>query len=229
MDIHILTLFPELFGPFLRESIVGKACEKALLRLTLVNFRDYASGKHNVVDDRPFGGGPGMILKPEPVFEAIESVLREHEKESVKMILLTPQGQRYNQKTAVRLSKEKHLLMLCGRYEGFDERIRQGFPWEEISIGDFVLSGGEVAAMCLVESMIRLVPGVLGHERSAWEDSFSSGLLEWPQYTRPRSYRGMDVPEILISGDHARIEEWRREAAVKRTRARRPDLEQDNQ
>ncbi len=227
MDIQILTLFPELFGPFLSESIVGIACEKKILNLSLVNFRDYASGKHKVVDDRPFGGGPGMILKPEPVFETIESVLPERDEKSVKMILLTPQGQRYNQETAVRLSKEKHLLMLCGRYEGFDERIRQGFPWEEISIGDFVLSGGEVAAMCLVESIIRLVPGVLGHERSAWEDSFSNDLLEWPQYTRPRNFRGMSVPEILLSGDHARIEKWRREAAEERTRARRPDLRKD--
>jgi tRNA (guanine37-N1)-methyltransferase len=226
MIIHILTLFPSLFEPFLQESIVGSAAARGLVDFRLVNFRDFAEGKHRVVDDRPFGGGPGMILKPEPVFAAVENVLAGFPEGSVKMILLTPQGERYNQKTAVRLAREDNLLMLCGRYEGFDERIRQGFPWEEISLGDFVLSGGELAAMCLAESVARLVPGVLGHEQSAWDDSFSEGRLEHPQYTRPRTFRGVSVPEILFSGDHKKIEEWRRKMSLRRTSERRPDLKE---
>ncbi len=224
MIFHILTLFPSLFAPFLGESIVEGAVAKGLIDVRLLNFRDFAAGRHKVVDDRPFGGGPGMILKPEPIFAAVESVVTENTETPVKMVLLTPQGQRYDQKTAIRLSQEKHILLLCGRYEGFDERIRMGLPWEEISIGDFVLCGGEVAAMCLVESVTRLLPGALGHEQSAWDDSFSKNRLEFPQYTRPRSFRGMDTPEILLSGDHAKIAAWRREKSIERTLARRPDL-----
>jgi tRNA (guanine37-N1)-methyltransferase len=224
MIFHILTLFPSLFAPFLGESIVEGAVAKGLIDVRLLNFRDFAAGRHKVVDDRPFGGGPGMVLKPEPIFAAVESVLTEDTETPVKPILLTPQGQRYNQKTAIRLSQEKRILLLCGRYEGFDERIRMGFPWEEISIGDFVLSGGEVAAMCLVESITRLLPGALGHEQSAWDDSFSRDRLEFPQYTRPRSFRGVETPEILLSGDHAKIAAWRRKKSMERTLERRPDL-----
>jgi len=224
MLIHILTLFPSLFDPFLRESIVGGAINRELFDVRPIDFRDFAAGRHRVVDDRPFGGGPGMILKPEPIFAAVERIQTDFPAEKIKMILLTPQGQRYNQQTAIRLAQEKHLLMLCGRYEGFDERIRTGLPWEEISLGDFVLAGGDVAAMCLVESIVRLIPGVLGHEMGAWDDSFSSGRLEFPQYTRPRTFRGMRVPEILLSGDHKKIEAWRLAQSIERTAARRPDL-----
>jgi tRNA (guanine37-N1)-methyltransferase len=226
MIIHILTLFPGLFEPFLSESIVGGAVAKGLVDVRLVNFRDHAPGKHRVVDDRPFGGGPGMILKPEPIFDAVDRILESGG--PVRMILLTPQGRRFDQNTAIGISREENLLMLCGRYEGFDERIREGYPWEEISLGDFVLSGGEVAAMCLVESVVRLLPGALGHEMSAWEDTFTEYLIEFPQYTRPRTFRGMEVPEVLLSGDHKKIAEWRREKAIERTRSRRPDLEKEN-
>ncbi len=228
MIIHILTLFPSLFEPFLRESIVGSAVSRRLIDVRLVNFRDFAPGPHNVVDDRPFGGGPGMVLKPEPIVDAVEDVLAKTRGSdvpgNVKLILLTPQGQRLDQPKAVSLAKEDHLLLLCGRYEGFDERIREVLPWDEVSIGDYVLSGGEVAAMCLIESVVRLIPGTLGHKDSAWDDSFSGNRLEFPQYTRPRTFRGLSVPEILLSGDHKKIEEWRTEMSLRRTERRRPDL-----
>jgi len=228
MLIHILTLFPTLFDPFLKESIVGGALSRGLIEIRLLNFRDFAAGRHKVVDDRPFGGGPGMILKPEPLFAAVESVLAQDSEESIEMILLTPQGKRYDQKTAIRLARKERMLLLCGRYEGFDERIRKGFDWQEISIGDFVLSGGETAAMCLVESIIRLLPGALGHERSAWEDTLPGKRIEFPQYTRPRTFRGMDVPEILLSGDHEKIAAWRREESLRKTREREPGRREEN-
>jgi len=229
MKIHILTLFPSLFEPFLRESIVGNAVTRGLIDVRLVNFRDFAPGPHRVVDDRPFGGGPGMVLKPEPIVDAVEDVLAKRSDKnarSVKLILLTPQGQPFDQQRAVSLADEEELLLLCGRYEGFDERIREVLPWDEVSIGDYVLSGGEVAAMCLVESVVRLIPGALGHEDSAWDDSFSHNRLEFPQYTRPRTFRDRSVPEILLSGDHKKIEEWRAEMSLRRTERRRPDLKQ---
>ena len=214
---------------------MGRAVTQGLVHVHLVNFRDYASSKHKVVDDRPFGGGPGMILKPEPIFNAIEEVLAkisaktgEPAEKSTEMILLTPQGERYNQEAAIGLSKAEHLLMLCGRYEGFDERIRTGFSWREISIGDFVLSGGEIAAICLAESIVRLIPGALGSEESAWNDTFTDNLLEFPQYTRPRDFRGIKVPDILLSGDHGKIERWRRKMARLRTKVQRPDLDDKN-
>lgn len=227
MDIRVLTLFPGLFEPFLREGIVGRAVSRGLVRFGLVDFREFAPGRHRQVDDRPYGGGPGMILKPEPVFDAMEHVLAEFEGPPPRPILLTPQGRRFDQEAARRLARREALIMLCGRYEGFDERIRLGFDWEEISVGDFVLNGGEVAAMCVAEAVIRLLPGVLGHEDSAGEDSFSDNLLEWPQYTRPARFRGMTVPDVLLSGDHEKIRDWRLEMARRRTRERRPDLEQD--
>ena len=226
MIFHVLTLFPELFDAFLKESIVGRAVAKRRLEVHLVNFRDFAEGKHKVVDDRPFGGGPGMVLKPEPVFAAMEHTLANAATDAPRMILLTPEGRRYDQRIANELARGEELVIFCGRYEGFDDRIRMGFAWDPISIGDFVLSGGELAAMCLIESVIRLKPGVLSDDESARRDSFMNGLLGWPQYTRPRSFRGMEVPGILFSGDHKAIEAWRRREAVRRTERTRPDLKE---
>jgi len=224
MIIHVLTLFPGLFEPFLKESIVGRAVAKGALVVDLVNFRGFAPDRHHVVDDRPFGGGPGMVLKPEPVFAAVEHTLARARAEKPRLILLTPQGRRFDQEAACTLAEEEELLLFCGRYEGVDERVRLGFAWDEISLGDFVLSGGELAAMCIIEAVARLIPGVLGDEESARRDSFMEGLFAPPQYTRPRVFRGMEVPEVLLSGDHEAIRRWRRAEAERRTRARRPDL-----
>lgn len=224
MIVHVLTLFPGLFDAFFEESIVGRAKSQGILEANLVNFREFAEGKHRVVDDRPFGGGPGMVLKPEPIFAAVEHVRNGAKSQCPKLILLTPQGARFDQKKAIELSQEEELILLCGRYEGFDERIHQGLPWEEISLGDFVISGGELAAMVVIESVIRLIPGVLGDEESATRDSFMNGLLGPPQYTRPREFRGEKVPEVLLSGDHKAIQEWRDRASLNRTRNKRPDL-----
>ncbi|MEW6745794.1 MAG: tRNA (guanosine(37)-N1)-methyltransferase TrmD [Planctomycetota bacterium] len=226
MRVHVLTLFPELFDAFLHHSIVGIAVEKNLIRVDLVNFRQFALDRHRTVDDRPFGGGPGMVLKPEPIFDAVESVEagRPAGAFPLRKLLLTPEGRRLDQALVLELSKEPEILILCGRYEGFDERVRLGIRWDEISLGDFVLSGGEVAAMALLEAITRLLPGALGHPDSPLQESFAAGLLDCPQYTRPRSYRGMQVPDVLLSGDHARIEAWRREQALRRTMERRADL-----
>jgi tRNA (guanine37-N1)-methyltransferase len=228
MIVHVLTLFPGLFDAFLNESIVGRALSGNLLEVDLVNIRDFALDKHKVVDDRPFGGGPGMVLKPEPVFAAVERTLSCAKTGHPAMILLTPQGRIFDQTMAIELSRQEELVVLCGRYEGFDERIHQGFPWREISLGDFVMSGGELSAMCLIESVIRMKPGILGHEESAWRDALMNGLLGPPQYTRPRSFRGMEVPEILLSGDHKAIEAWRRREAERKTIEKRPDLLRQN-
>lgn len=223
MRIDVLTLFPEVFDPFLRSSIVGRAIEAGLVSVDALSIRNFASDKHRTVDDRPFGGGPGMVLTCAPVFEAVEYTEAQEERTPVR-ILLTPQGQPLTQRTVAELAREPRLLLLCGHYEGFDERIRSGFDFREISIGDYVLSGGEPAAMVLIDAVVRLLPGALGHEASAQNDSFSEGLLEYPQYTRPRSFRGMEVPEVLLSGDHGRIAAWRKEQAHRRTQERRPDL-----
>ncbi len=223
MRIDVLTLFPEVFDPFLSSSIVGRATEAGLVSIDALSIRSFASDRHRTVDDRPFGGGPGMLLTCAPVFEAVEYAEARRERNPVR-ILLTPQGQRLTQRTVAALAREPWLLLLCGHYEGFDERIRSGFDFREISIGDYVLSGGEPAAMVLIDSVVRLLPGALGDEASAQNDSFSEGLLEYPQYTRPRSFRGMDVPEVLLSGDHGRIAAWRKEQAQRRTQERRPDL-----
>ena len=223
MRVDVLTLFPELFVPFAATSIIGRAVESDLLSIHCVSFRDFARDPHRSVDDRPFGGGPGMVLMCGPIFDAVESVEAEVDVEPVR-ILLTPQGERLTQAVAIELSKAPRLLIVCGHYEGFDERIRLGLKVREISIGDFVLSGGESAAMVLIDAVVRLLPGALGDESSTEEESFQGGLLEYPQYTRPREFRGMAVPDVLLSGDHARIAEWRREQAVARTRDRRPDL-----
>ena len=223
MRIDVLTLFPEMFDTFLATSIVGRAAASGAVEFGFTNYRDFTTDKHRSVDDRPFSGGPGMVMMCGPVFDAVESVTGSCEHKPLT-VLLTPQGERLNQEIVSELAGEPHLLLLCGHYEGFDERIRIGLQPREISVGDYVLSGGESAALVVIDAVVRLIPGVLGHEESAASDSFSDGLLEHPQYTRPRSYRGMDVPEVLISGNHAEIEAWRRRESLKRTRQRRPDL-----
>ncbi len=225
MRIDVLTLFPEVFGPFLASSIVGRAVRSGLVSLSCTSLRDFAVDKHRSVDDRPFGGGPGMVLMCGPVFAALEKIETERNSEiRPTRILLSPQGDLLTQAMAAELSREPWLVLLCGHYEGFDERIGAGVQAREISIGDYVLSGGEPAAIVLIDAIVRLLPGALGDEQSAAADSFSDGLLEYPHYTRPRDFRGMQVPEILLSGDHEKIAAWRREQALERTRQRRPDL-----
>ncbi len=221
MRFDVLTLFPEMFTGYLSQSLLNLAIERGLVQACLHNMRDWAEGKHKTVDDRPFGGGPGMVLKVEPVVECVEAVQAMAEQPG-HVVLLTPQGRRLNQQVVEQLAAHRRLLLLCGRYEGFDERVRTILQPEEISIGDFVLNGGEVAAMVVIDSVVRLVPGVLGDEESNQQDSFSGSerLLEFAQYTRPREYRGHEVPEILLSGDHEQIARWRLEQARQRTRKR---------
>ena len=226
MRIDILTLFPEMFHNVLGESMLKIAREKELVSFHLHNIRDYSNDKHRCVDDKPYGGGAGMVMKPEPVFNAVEAVELLDDAASTK-ILLTPQGETFNQGIADDLSKKTRLMIICGRYEGFDERIRSGIDALEISIGDYVLTGGEIPAMVLVDSISRLVPGVLGGEDSLQDESFVNRMLEYPQYTRPAEFRGMKVPEVLKSGHHSKIEEWRMENAILRTQERRPDLLKD--
>lgn len=219
----MLTLFPEVFGSLLESSILGIASAGGVAEYHLHDIRDYSEDKHHKVDDRPYGGGPGMVMRCEPVFRAYEAV-REMDERAGRLIMLTPQGRTLDQALARELAGADRLILLCGHYEGFDERIRIGLPVEEVSIGDYILSGGEVAAMAVIDAVVRLLPGALGHEESARQDSFSDGLLEYPHYTRPPEFRGMKVPEVLVSGDHARIERWRREEAARRTHHRRKDL-----
>lgn len=222
MRFDILTLFPGLFSSFLKESILGRAVTKGLVDIRLTDIRSFARGPHKVTDDRPYGGGNGMVMKAGPIVRALESIERNPEDSLV--VLLTPQGKPFAQQTAWELSREKHLVLICGRYEGVDERVRTGIVDMELSIGDYVLSGGELGAMVLVDAVSRLVPGVLGGEGSTREDSFEDGLLEYPQYTRPRVFRDEEVPEVLLSGDHEKIRLWRRTESLKRTLHRRPDL-----
>jgi tRNA (guanine37-N1)-methyltransferase len=223
MRIDVLTLFPEVFETFVQTSIVGRAGKSELVDIHFTNFRDFADDARGSVDEKPFGGGPGMVLMCGPVFGAVESV-DEQSEVPAKRILLTPQGRVLTQERVEALARLPRLLLICGHYEGFDERIRTGLDADEISIGDYVLSGGEPAAMVLIDAVVRLLPGALGDEASALDDSFASGLLEGPQYTRPREFRGMAVPEVLLSGNHAEIEAWRRAQSIERTRRRRPDL-----
>lgn len=220
MHITVLTLFPEMFSP-IQESILKRAQEAGLLEIRLVNFRDYAASKHKNVDDIPYGGGAGMLLKPEPIFSAIRDLPEACGQRRV--ILMSPQGQIFHQTKAKEWSKQEELVFICGHYEGFDERIRQ-LADEEASLGDYVLTGGEPAAMVMIDAVVRLIPGVLGEEASAEEDSHSRGLLEYPQYTRPADFEGMKVPAVLLSGHHARIKQWRRKESLRRTFLRRPDL-----
>ena len=226
MRIDILTLFPQLFESPLSAAIFQRARDKGLASFNIYNMRDYTRDRHHIVDDYPFGGGAGMLLKPEPVFEALEDVLkdRQPDEEPIPVILMTPQGKPFSQSLAYRLAEHKRLVILCGHYEGVDERVREHIVTAEISIGDYVLSGGELAALVVADAVVRLIPCVLGSEESAPGDSHSDGLLEHPQYTRPAEFRGWKVPEILLSGNHAKIAAWRREQSILRTARRRPDL-----
>ncbi|UVI32474.1 tRNA (guanosine(37)-N1)-methyltransferase TrmD [Paenibacillus spongiae] len=223
MRIDVLTLFPEMFDGVFRSSILGKARDKGIVRLNAVNFREYANNKHNTVDDYPYGGGGGMVLKPEPLFAAVEDLVPQ-DGPPPRVILMCPQGETYSQRKAEELAREEHLVFLCGHYEGYDERIREYLVTDELSIGDYVLTGGELPAMTVIDSVVRLLPGVLGNETSAITDSFSTGLLEHPQYTRPAVFRGWEVPEVLMSGHHAHVAAWRREQSLLRTWNRRRDL-----
>ncbi|MBT3880665.1 MAG: tRNA (guanosine(37)-N1)-methyltransferase TrmD [Candidatus Scalindua sp.] len=223
MRIDILTLFPDMFQNVLGESMLKIAREKELVSFHLHNIRDFSHDKHRCVDDKPYGGGAGMVMKPEPVFNAVEAVELLDDAVPTK-ILLTPQGETFNQRIAHDLSKQDRLMIICGRYEGFDERIRSGIDVLEISIGDYVLTGGEIPAMAIIDSVTRLVPGVLGGDNSLQDESFVDRMLEYPQYTRPAEFRGMKVPEVLKSGHHSKIEEWKMENAILRTQERRPDL-----
>jgi tRNA (guanine37-N1)-methyltransferase len=230
LRFDILTLFPAMVSAVLSESIPRIAAEQGAVEYHLHNFRDHAEGVHQAVDDRPYGGGAGMVLKPEPVFKCIRQVLTEDDRRA-HMVMLTPQGRKFGQRVAEELSGKPRILMLCGRYEGFDERIRLGWQWDEISLGDYVLSGGELAALTITDAVVRLLPGVLGDEASASEDSFGQGLegrlLEYPHYTRPVEFEGMRVPDVLQSGHHGEIAKWRLEQARQRTRERRPELLDD--
>ena len=217
----VLTLFPEIFASPLKVSILGRAIEGGKICVDIINLRDFAKGRHRVVDDKPFGGGKGMLIKPEPVIDAINSI--KSTSPGAWVILLSPYGLTFNQEVAKSLSKKNHLLLVCGHYEGIDERVRH-FIDEEISLGDFVLTGGEIAALAIIDAVSRLVPNVLGSYSSLEEESFSNGILEYPQYTRPREYKGYKVPEVLLSGHHKRIKEWRKKQALLRTLILRPDL-----
>jgi tRNA (guanine37-N1)-methyltransferase len=227
MKIDVLSIFPEMFTGVLGHSILKKASEKQAVSYQVVNFRDYADNRHQTVDDYPYGGGAGMVLKPQPIFDAVEDLVQKAETKQPRVVLMCPQGERYTQKKAEELSKEEHLIFICGHYEGYDERIRQHLITDEISIGDYVLTGGELGAMVVIDSVVRLLPGVLGSEESHIQDSFSTGLLEHPHYTRPADFRGMKVPDVLTSGNHRLIEEWRKKESLRRTHLRRPDLLED--
>ena len=237
MRFDIFTIFPGFFESPLRESMIKRAIEAGLLAVALHDIRAYTTDKHHTTDDYPYGGGGGMVVKPEPVFTAVESVLAighqgsgsgergaGSEQSAIPIVLLTPQGRVFNQQVAVELAQHDRVVLICGRYEGFDERIREHLATDEISIGDYVLTGGELAALVILDAVIRLKPGVLGDPTGAIDDSHASGLLEYPHYTRPPEFRGWRVPEVLLSGNHAQIERWRREQALRRTWLRRPDL-----
>ncbi|UCG50331.1 MAG: tRNA (guanosine(37)-N1)-methyltransferase TrmD [Phycisphaerales bacterium] len=223
MRIDVLTLFPEMFASPMGSSIVKRALDAGIVEITLTNIRDFAADSYNKVDDKPYGGGPGMVMMPGPVFDCYEHVIALSPQKP-RTILLTPQGKPFDQAKARELSMEKRLILIAGRYEGFDERIRIGLGAEQLSIGDYVLSGGELPAMVVIDAVVRLLAGALGDRDSAKDDSFSDGLLEYPQYTRPEVFRQMKVPDVLLSGDHARIAQWRRQQALERTKKHRPDL-----
>ncbi|MGH2545812.1 MAG: tRNA (guanosine(37)-N1)-methyltransferase TrmD [Actinomycetota bacterium] len=220
MRIDVLTIFPAIIEGPLRESLLGKAMEAGILDVRVHDIRDHATGRHRQVDDEPFGGGPGMVMMADPVFRAVEALGEGHK----RVILLSPAGRRLDQPLVRELASEPWLILVSGRYEGVDERVVEGLPAEEVSIGDYVVSGGELPALVVIEAVTRLVPGVVGTEESLARESFEEGLLDHPHYTRPQEYRGLRVPDVLVSGDHARIEEWRRRAAEEKTRRNRPDL-----
>jgi tRNA (guanine37-N1)-methyltransferase len=220
MKVDVLTLFPAMFAGPLDESIIKRARQAGVLDLKIHHLRDYAHDRHKTVDDRPFGGGPGMLLKPEPIFDAVEKLKRE----GTRVVLLSPAGRKFTQVIARELAQVEHLLLVTGHYEGFDERVRQALADDELSIGDYVLTNGALPAMVLIDAVTRLLPGALGDDTSAHEESFSNGLLEYPQYTRPAEFRGMKVPDVLVSGNHAEIAKWREAQSQSRTKERRPDL-----
>ncbi|HZG77404.1 MAG TPA: tRNA (guanosine(37)-N1)-methyltransferase TrmD [Paenibacillus sp.] len=231
MRFDVLTLFPEMFAGMFTTSILGKAQEKGIVSLHAINFREFSGNKHHTVDDYPYGGGGGMVLKAEPIFNAVEHVVAAARAEAgdrdvrpPRVVLMCPQGETYTQKKAEEFAREDHLILICGHYEGYDERIREHLVTDEISIGDYVLTGGEIAACAVVDSVTRLLPGALGNELSSVTDSYSTGLLEHPHYTRPAEYRGWKVPDVLISGHHVNVDAWRREQSLYRTWRRRPDL-----
>lgn len=228
LRVDVLTIFPEMFGPFLATGVLGAALARGLLEVRVHDLRDWTTDRHRTVDDIPYGGGPGMVMRPEPLVEAIEALAgpkgSERKEQGTRVLLLSPQGEPLRQERVAELARAGRLLLVCGRYEGIDQRVMDLAVDEEISIGDYVLSGGEVPAMVVIEAASRLVPGVLGNPDSTVTESFESGTLEGPQYTRPASFRGHEVPEVLRSGDHGRIARWRREQALERTRQRRPDL-----
>jgi len=224
MHFDILTLFPEMFDSPLKESILKKGLERNLISIAVHNIRDYAPGKHRITDDAPYGGGGGMVMKPEPLFQAVEAILGENPFPSTPIILLSPQGRPFTQKLAWELVNCPRILLICGRYEGVDERVRQFLASDEISIGDYVLTGGEIPAMVIVDAVTRLIPGVVGDPRAVDRDSHAHGLLEHPHYTRPPIYRDYAVPQVLLSGNHSEIAVWRRREALRRTYQRRPDL-----
>ncbi|HEX6593912.1 MAG TPA: tRNA (guanosine(37)-N1)-methyltransferase TrmD [Bacillota bacterium] len=223
MHIDILTLFPEMFHGILNTSILKKAQENESFTYNLINFREYSTDKHQKVDDYPYGGGAGMVLTPQPIFDAVQAVTKD-QKSKPRIILMCPQGETYNQQKAEELATEEHLIFICGHYEGYDERIRKHLVTDELSIGDYVLTGGELGAMVVIDSVVRLLPDALGNVESAPQDSFSTGLLEHPHYTRPRDFRGMTVPDVLLSGNHAEIAAWRRKESLRRTYERRKEL-----
>lgn len=226
MRIDVVTIFPEMFTGVFSSSILKRAQETGAVNIHVSDFRQFSPNKHHTVDDTPYGGGGGMVLKPEPIFAAVESLLEKgpSEGEKVRVILTCPQGEVFTQDKAIEFSREDHLIFICGHYEGYDERIRKHLVTDEISIGDYVMTGGELPAMVIVDAVVRLLPGALGNEQSAENDSFCHGLLEYPQYTRPAEFRGWKVPDVLLSGNHAKIERWRRKESLRRTFLRRPDL-----
>lgn len=217
--MDVVTLFPEFFKGPLQESLLKKAQQKGLLKMQVHNLRDYTHDRHKTADDKPFGGGAGMLIKPEPVFECVEAIRKK-----AWVVLMDPRGQPFKQETAARLARKKHIILIAGHYEGVDERVREHLVDQEISLGDFVTMGGEAPALCVIEAVARLLPGVLGNAESAADESFQAGRLEYPQYTRPRVYRTWAVPDILVSGDHEKVRRWREEASLKVTREHRPDL-----
>lgn len=223
MRIDVLTLFPNMFAGPMTDSIIGKAAEKEIVTIETTNFREFADNKHKTVDDYPFGGGAGMLLKAQPIVDALDHIGKSHPETKKRIILMDPAGKKYSQALAEELAQEEHLVFICGHYEGYDERIKAHIT-DEISIGDFILTGGELSAMVIIDSVVRLLPETLGNTLSNQTDSFSTGLLEHPQYTRPRNFRGQEVPEVLLSGNHAKIAEWQSKESLRKTWLRRPDM-----
>jgi len=224
LTVDVVTIFPAMVRAPLEDGIVGRAVESGLVRVGVHDLRDFSDDRHRTVDDSPFGGGPGMVMKAEPFYRAVESLLPQGQGSGAAVLLLSPRGVPFTQATARRYAALQRLVLLCGRYEGIDERVRDGLATEEVSLGDFVLTGGEVAALAVIEATVRLLPGALGDEGSAGADSFAAGILDFPHYTRPAAVRGRSVPEVLLSGDHGRVRRWRRKEALRATRVRRPDL-----